>query len=270
MALNIRSEITGALLCCVFSCGLLSARAAADQAAPSATKTTEALALFNQGVQALKRGAYDQARSLFEASLQLQPHPATAFNLAVTSQRMADAAFALQTLERLMNNDFGVLVPEQLQEAESLAQEVRSDTGVLRLHTSLAGGELRIDGLVVASPEPNRVYERRLNPGRHVIEWRHTGYEPWIESIECERRKTVEVRPSLVARVTAPATSVTTTAAATHTDELTRKPWIKRHWLWLAGGAVVLAAAGAVIAYRATQTTSDESPFGVTRTLLVP
>ncbi|MDX2022462.1 MAG: hypothetical protein SF187_19655 [Deltaproteobacteria bacterium] len=272
VALKMRSVVRGTLLVCVLSCASFATRAAADPAPPpvAATKEPEAMALFNQGVQALQRAAYAQARALFEASLRLQPHPATAFNLAVTSHRMADAASALQTLERLMNNDFGVLAPAQLQEAEALADDVRSYTGLLRMHPTVSGGELRIDGIVVASPERNRVYEKRLNPGRHVVEWRNAGYEPWIESIECEQRKTVEVTPSLVARVTAPAATVTTVTTAAAIPAPTAKPWIKRNWIWLAGGAVVLAAAGAFIAYRATETAANESPFGVTRTLLVP
>jgi|GEM_PF-5698208 len=232
------------------------------------TKSNEALALFKQGMQALERGSFAQARLLFETSLRLQAHPSTAFNLAVTARRMADPAFALTTLQLLIRGDYGTLGSAEQDEAAEFAEEVAKEAGVLELQTSESGGELRMDGLVIDSPAQDIAFSKHVNPGRHVLEWRVIGFEPWLATVQVKRGEAAQLSPRLTPQLSAPKGE----PVITHVAVASQKPersWLHNPWVWVAAGGVLAAGATAVFLSRATADGKSDPVFGVTQTLLM-
>jgi hypothetical protein len=232
------------------------------------TKSNEALALFKQGMQALERGAYAQARQLFETSLRLQAHPSTAFNLAVTARRMSDPAFAVTTLRLLIRGEFGPIGAAEQSEAEDLAKEVAKEASLLELQTNESGGELRFDGLVIDSPAQGLAFSKTVNPGRHVLEWRVSGFEPWVATVQTKRGETVRLSPKLTPQVSAPRASPMLTQAAKAPAEQDRA-WFHNPWVWVVAGGIVAAGTAAFFVDRPTADGKSDPVFGVTQTLLI-
>ena len=111
----------------------------------------------------MRSGRFADARDAFLRSLELNPRPSVAFNLAVAHSRTGEYVAAVVLFERLLAGDFGDLPGERRREAESLMVEAEASIATLVVHLPpVEGLNVRVDG---------RVYREnmRLDPGAHFI-----------------------------------------------------------------------------------------------------
>ena len=158
--------------------------AAAAHAAPS--DEAEAKTLFDRGKQAMSAGRFDEARDLFQRSLDLVAKPSASFNLAVALRGMGRPKESSALLLQLLEGRYGELPPERRNEVERLAREEAGEIAKLRISATGADRiDVRVDGLRVATLSPNRAISVEVNPGERVV------------TLSARKRDTVERRVTL-------------------------------------------------------------------------
>jgi hypothetical protein len=170
------------------------------QAGAQQRDSTEARELFEQAAEALQVGRFTEAVDLLRRSLELEPRPSTAFNLAVALRGMGDLLAAERMFEQLVDGQYGSVEPRKRKEVRSMLGEVRAE--IAELSVRIRGSEsaaVRLDGEGVATVRRGEALEVRVNPGRHQLEARARGREPVERAIELSpgssERVTLELPP---------------------------------------------------------------------------
>ena len=164
----------------------------------TAARRDEARQLFARGEVAFAEGRLADARRLFRQSLDLHPHQATAFNLALAMREAgayldSDALYA-----ELLDGRFGALDEERRREVAGLRAEVRARIGRLRVRVhGAARSEVLVDGRIVARAASSETTEAEVDPGEHVATARAADYLPVDETVHVEAGETVSIRLAL-------------------------------------------------------------------------
>lgn len=161
-----------------------------------AQDTDAAEALFREGVAALQEGRLPEARTALRASLELNPHPSTAFNLMTTLTDLDELIAASSLCRQLLEDDFGDLGERRVQ-VERLCEEVWEQTPIVDVVARGAPAiDLRIDGEADSVLEDGAQTTRRLDPGRHVLRVEapgHRGDEYAVDLARSDRTR-IELR----------------------------------------------------------------------------
>jgi hypothetical protein len=156
----------------------------------------EARELFDRGKAAMGRGRFDEARDLFQRSLDLVPKASAAFNLAVALRGMGKPKQSADLLARMLQGKYGELPADRRSEVESLAKEARADIATLQISARGADRiDVRVDGVLVSSITSGRNVSIQVNPGERVVTFSANKRSP------VERR--VSVAPGKSAKVSA-------------------------------------------------------------------
>ncbi len=131
--------------------------------------------------------------------------------------------------------ELSVLEGEQAERAVALAH-LPGPTGpaLVRIAASVRGATILVDGEVVAAGS----YRGQLQAGRHRVEVRADGYEPFHRVLTVEPEQRLDVHASLSRSAT-----------------LFESPWV-----WIAAGVIVATAAGIAIGVAASSGEAD--PYG--------
>ncbi len=141
----------------------------------------EARALFEAGEGAVGERRFEDARRLFERSLELHPTPAAAFNAAVAAQEMDDLPAAATHLDRLLAGRYGELPAGRAERVRDLLERLTSRIAVIELRAEDPYVELSIDGRDVESSGTHYVA-----PGRHALVVRTPSRAPRRREVEVE------------------------------------------------------------------------------------
>ena len=137
----------------------------------------EGRALFEEGMREAAANNYGAARGHLSRAVELYPHSSIAYNLALILFRMSENVAAVDLLDRVLNEEFGVLPPERIQEVEALRLDAIELTGVVQVSIEGAPwGRVRFDGESAEKIGRNESVERRLDRGEHRLLVTSQGY----------------------------------------------------------------------------------------------
>lgn len=143
---------------CVVAAACLSSSAAAQRSPGDAE--------FFEGMSALEAGLFAEARDHFRASLEVEPRPAPAFNLAFALRGLGDVLGAEEVYRALRRGEYGELSARGLDDVESFLEEVARSVGIVRVRVLGAPRiAVRLDGQMIGELDDGSLVERRCNPG---------------------------------------------------------------------------------------------------------
>jgi len=236
---------TWLLICAILGGGPAAAQESEGDAA-------EARRLFEDADRAIDEDRLADARDLLRRSLDLAPHPATAFNLAMVSGAMGEHRAAIEVLEQLEGGEFGTLEAPQRAEVTRMISESRRELALVDVGVGSVGADVRMDGELLATLSPGERAEARVDPGRHIVtvrtvDGRVEEREVVLEAGD-ERRIDFQLEPTT-------ASTDDGRLAADGGDDREEVDgggsFITSPWLWLGVAAVV--AGGVVLAVVLTQ-----------------
>ncbi|MBN1774640.1 MAG: PEGA domain-containing protein [Deltaproteobacteria bacterium] len=156
--------------------GLLVSLAAAAPAAAQPqgrAGVSEAQRLFEQGVELLEQGRYDEALERFVESYGLEAQPVVLLNIGMCRKVLGDLPAAHDALERYLA-EAGVGAHEELvSSAHQALAEIELSTGTIVLDVDPPGAVVTVDGGALAAAE--LAWPLRVLPGTHVVEVRQEG-----------------------------------------------------------------------------------------------
>ena len=169
--------------------------AAVFTAAPaSAQSAGEARELFVEGRDFMRDGRFADARDAFLRSLELNPRPSVAFNLAVAYTRTGEYVAAVGLFDRLLEGDFGNLPRDKRREVRTLRAEAEGSVALLTIHLPPAEGlNVRVDGQRYEGP-------MRVDPGEHIVSLTSPRHVPLELRVALERGGEETVDPELELR----------------------------------------------------------------------
>lgn len=134
------------------------------------SEENRARALFEQGLQAIEQSQYVEARDYLNRSLELYPHQATVFNLAVALRGTGETRASIELLDEVLDGRYGELNEErQAQARESRDASVR-DLATLRIQADGAPEiEIRVDGELLARLDSDEQKEHLVDSGSLLI-----------------------------------------------------------------------------------------------------
>jgi hypothetical protein len=179
-------------------CMLLSASfavtASAQTMAPPAEATPSGFDGFiESALQAYDAGRFAEARTLFRRAHELQPTARTLRTIGMCSFNLGDYVDAVWNLESSLTDTRKPLTEDHRRHASDLIARANPHIGRFRLRLSPADATLSVDG---HSPVLLSQTELLLEPGRHEVEVRATGYRPArnVLAVDGGDRTTLELR----------------------------------------------------------------------------
>ncbi|MCB9594571.1 MAG: tetratricopeptide repeat protein [Sandaracinaceae bacterium] len=145
---------------------LLVLGSALPAAAQTPASELEARALFEAGEAAVAERRFEDARRLFERSLELHPTAAAAFNAAVAAQEQGDGPGAVAHLDRLLAGALGPLPAGRRASVATMREEAVARLGTLVVHADGPGWRVRAGDQDLAVDGELTLY---LAPGTHPL-----------------------------------------------------------------------------------------------------
>lgn len=231
--------------------------------------TKEAKALFEDGVKLYKAGKYEEARVKFKAAYGLKKRPSIVINLANAELQTKRPLDAIAHFKEVMA--MGDAKPDDKDEAKNGLAEARKQVGTLNIDAP-TGSAITVDGESRTVPADSLI---EVMPGTHTVVLKGEA-----KKIDIAAGQMIEVKPGAAAAPTVTATATATTpppaptetapvptATAAPTETVTPPPppppttTEKRGFFqgvhpvtYVAAGVTVLAAAGWILFYSASQT----------------
>jgi hypothetical protein len=233
----------------LFVCTILGGSPALAQAPE--TDAAEARRLFQEADQAIDEDRLADARDLLRRSLDLAPHPATAFNLAMVFGAVGEHRAAIELLERLEGGDFGELDAEQRGEVTRMISESRGELALVDVAAGSVEADVRVDGELLATLSPGERAETRLDPGRHIVTVRAVDGRVEERAIELEAGDERRVDFELEAAVASSNDGRLAPEGGDEVDDEDDGSVLTSPWLWLGMAAVI--AGGVVLAIVLTE-----------------
>jgi hypothetical protein len=155
----------------------------------------DARELFEQGNAATEAGRFADARDLYRRSLELEPNPASAFNLAVALTRTGEFVEAATIFEELLEGSFGGLSRTQRREVRALRREASENVATLRVELPpVAEVEIRVDGKRIEGAVAH------VDPGEHLVSVSSPRHRPVEDRVIVERGEERRYQPTLQLR----------------------------------------------------------------------
>lgn len=207
--------------------------------------------LYQQGVEAYKRGDVRGAEPLFLKAWALAKTYDVAANLGVVELELKKYREAAELLAFSARNATPSVKPAQRDSTRQALEEAKKHLLTVRVSVNVDGAALSVDGVAVAAEL--RGPELFLTPGKHVIEATAEKHEPAKASVDGSEGSSVEVTLALKEKVEVP---VVPTATATATVTPPPAPSLVPAYVALGAGVaglVVGAVAGAITLGKADQ-----------------
>ena len=161
---------------------------------------------FVEGVAALKKGKYEDARISFQQSYALKPVPPALRNLAATELKTGRYVEAARHFTQYLKTTKSTEI-ERADLVEQGLDEAKVHCGVLFVETNVPGAEIAVDGEIIGKTPLGRD-PWFVEPGEHVIVARLEGYDEHTEKQRLEAGRTARIflalRPSGVDRASSP------------------------------------------------------------------
>lgn len=175
------------MACAVLTLLLMCCGGRAGAQAPSVQPNeTLARSLFEQGVQAGKRGELREARRLFSESRDAVPAVSTLLNLAIVQGQLQEPLEALASLTMLEQR----AIPERDQAIIARARQVRlnieAELGALELELIPEHAQLTVDGMTPFITAEHRVLTL---PGSRLLRAEAAGYLPLELTVDVQAGK---------------------------------------------------------------------------------
>ena len=170
-------------------------------------------ALFQEGVGAAGRGEFDEARRLFERSLELEGNVATAFNLATVYERLERPAACKALVQEAVAGEFGS-TGERAGDFVRLLERCAAATGSLEVRGP-AGASVQVDERAFVMDAGGSL-RMDLDPGSHTVALQHQAQQSERRlRIRAGERRVIELLLMASAEV-APAPVTTNADAPNH------------------------------------------------------
>ncbi len=185
---------------------------------------------FLAGNKLARRRFFASAAAKYRQAMDLWPHPAFAYNLALAQLQLDQPIEAHASLERAIEHG-----PEPLgdryQEARQQIARIESEAGQLTVTCAEPGARVMMDGkLLFMAPGTGR---RLVRPGAYQVVALHSGLVPVIETV-----------------VLAPGQESAVALAFTYPEveiEVSERRWASwKSWAVVASGAALMATGGAL------------------------
>ncbi|MEM9190222.1 MAG: hypothetical protein AAGF12_13640 [Myxococcota bacterium] len=218
---------------------------------------TQARALFEDGVAALRAEQFDRAADLLGRCFELVQRPAIAFNLGLALRGAGDSLAAMEVVEPLMQGRFGAIDPAQQQEVEMLSRALREHLGRIAV---------RLPAVSHAALFVDETHRGDLVDGAELTLW----VEPGVHRIRAAADDGQTVRQEI------------TVEGAERAQVVLQLPTILREevedpgeeegpspWLFIGIGGAVVAAAATVLAIvlLTSPSPTEDSIYGRIETL---
>ncbi len=213
--------------------------------AVSMAQVSEAQRLFEQADLAIDEGRFTEAELLLRRSMALQPHPPTAYNLALVLRAMGRVTESLATVEELLAGRHGPVPEARRSGPETLARELRASLATVTV-TVDADVELRVDGEAVASASAGEPLALRLDPREHRIAAFIGSRLVGEQSVDLAEGASVRV--GLHGLTPAPASALRDEGELSETEPSETEAIVDSPWFWVALVAGLAAAAVGVTA----------------------
>ncbi|MFL5308469.1 MAG: hypothetical protein ACJ8F1_24875 [Polyangia bacterium] len=205
--------------------------------------------LFNEGVEAARRGDWEQARAGFEAAQSLSSRPVILINLAGAQARTGRLVDAARNYRAVADDTSSDAAPFR-EAASGMLKTLQARIPRVRVRTAgLAEGDVvRLDG--VALSRAALAQPVLVDPGAHTITVSRDGNDRARVAVTLEERQTHDL--SLLAALAPPPAPAPGAAgvALGSSDERAAKDAAATHrslwaspWLWTAVAAVAAGAA---------------------------
>lgn len=213
--------------------------------AQAASAQESARELFDSALGAAERSDYGRARDLFRRSLEVEPRPVTAENLALVLRALGQTLEAVEVIDSILEGEFGPVEAEHQRALTALRDEALREMGTVELTVhGAAAFDVRVDGRL-AAPRSRGHGELRLpaDSGRHVVVVTASDGRSAEERVDVPRGGVVALAVRLPPALDLP--------AADREPGLAESPWT-----WVVVGAVV--AVGATVAILLATVTTEE------------
>jgi len=208
------------------------ASAQTDEPEPEQAVSAEAMSLFDAGMAAFRDGRPADAQDLFRRSLQIQPIPATAWNLALALRATNDLVEAVRIARQLLDEHYGELQEEQREQIGTLLDELYRRVAVLDITTNHTSEVVAtVDGVRVGVVEPGQQIEHVTEAGEHRVSGIVPDARVVEQSVVAPSGEHTDVLITLEP-VTEPVAEPATTG---------RRP--RRWWIWVVAATVVVGVA---------------------------
>jgi hypothetical protein len=233
------------------------------QASPSVGESQEkaqAKSLLGQGTKLYEQNDFAGALEKFQAAYAVFPSPKLMFNIGEANRKLHRPVEALEAFKRFLAG-VADAPPEKVADVRTAMAQLRKQLGQIRIDCTTSGTEVSVDGRRVGlTPLPDLVW---AVPGHHQVAAKHAGVAPAIEEVDVKAGSVSDVTMRLAATVAA--APVLAPAAPSALDLRANQAssggdegwWLGRKWAWVAGGATVLLAVGAITAGLSLQSKFD-------------
>ncbi|MCC7536710.1 MAG: PEGA domain-containing protein [Deltaproteobacteria bacterium] len=171
----------------VETCGAIAVIAIVAFAPPayaqSEAEIQQARAAFEEAVRLMQQQRFSDAIPLLERSLAIRETAPVVFNLGLAYRGTGDFGRSMEALRRVVTLTEGVARQQELRaRALQIIGELASSRAQLVVVVRGGATAVAVDGRTIANGDGT--YEREVDPGRHTVEVRRTGYEPVTHSLE--------------------------------------------------------------------------------------
>jgi tetratricopeptide (TPR) repeat protein len=203
--------------------------------------------LVERGLAAFSAGRVTEAREIFEQAHALAPSARTLRVLGITALALDQYAQARDELKASLEHPKLPLTAAQRSEVDKLLEWIRTNLGSVRVESTPAHAEAKVDGKVLEKPE------MLLEPAEHQLVVSAEGFETHTEHFQLSIMQQLSLHVALIAK---PEAAITTHAATAHAPDLATQQLTaaapSAHvtassaplWPWLGGGGLLLMAAG--------------------------
>jgi hypothetical protein len=212
---------------------------------------TQAKALLGQGTRLYEQGDVAGALEKFQAAYVAFPSPKLMFNIGEANRDLHRPVEALEAFEKFLAGVTDA-PPEKVTDVRTAMAQLRKQLGQMRIECTTSGSEISVDGKSMGmTPLPDLVWAK---PGHHQVAAKHAGVAPAIEEVDVKVGVVSSVTLRLAATtanapVLAPAAPSALDLRANQASSAGEEGWwLGRKWAWVAGGATVLLAVGAITA----------------------
>lgn len=221
-----------------------------DAVSEEAAKKAEARQRLDRGNELLRERQYEGALTEYEAAYAAFASPKIRLNIAEAHFQLGDWASAHANYTAFLNEAAGE--SELHGAARARKAELEQKVAFLEIESPVQGASISVDGKDVGEAPVERMV---LNPGRHVITAKKSGYQSFETAEVLTSGETKSVVLALV--IDAPPPVITQTETRPSDDgESVLEQW----WFWAIVGGVVIVGAGVAIA--ASTGGSDFLPAG--------
>lgn len=230
-----------ALAALTLAIGGLRAPTAAAQDGAEGGSVAEARRHFRQGVALFNDGDLEAALMEFRTSHRLNPLPAVLYNIALVERDLHRYAHAAATLRRYLAE--GTAEPERRRaDAEELVEEIEALLATVVIACDQPGASVFVDGELAGRTPLDAPL--RLSTGRHELEVRLEGHEPFTQSLEVYGGQRLDLTVELQ-------------------QVRTPTPWYRTWWFWTIVGVVAAGSVAAIAGSAASQPAGAEFDIDV-------